>query len=140
MNEQEEAFIKAFITPDKRERYLRFVASPKRRDKFLNDFYHNIIFDVGVGIELSNLNLSLENVETWLRERGAGDQAYIISPSDKVDRQWFPLSEILFFLASRGIPGIVCCKIGELAFFLSEEDAWLLHQPKTKTSTGRAKR
>jgi hypothetical protein len=40
--EQEEAFVRAFILPDKQERYLQLLTSPKRRHKALASFYHTL--------------------------------------------------------------------------------------------------
>jgi len=36
----EEALVNAFIDPRKRERYLGFVTTPKKRDKFLRELGH----------------------------------------------------------------------------------------------------
>ena len=44
LDEQEAAFVKAFIVQDKQERYLRLLASPKRRRDILDRFNHNLDF------------------------------------------------------------------------------------------------
>lgn len=44
-DEQEAAFVKAFIVKEKQERYLQLLASPKRRREILDRFNHNLDFD-----------------------------------------------------------------------------------------------
>ncbi|MBC7529524.1 MAG: hypothetical protein H7308_18505, partial [Chthonomonadaceae bacterium] len=63
MDNQEEAFIKTFIAEDKQERYLGFIKSSKRRNKFLDDFHHSIILRGAFAVEIPNRERSVEAVE-----------------------------------------------------------------------------
>jgi hypothetical protein len=133
IDENEEAFVKRFIEADKQERYLGFLSKPKTRDKFLNELYHHLAIKGSLATEIAAKHRRPDYIETQLLQRGAGPQAYVFSPSDRFDQKWLPLTEVLEEILSQDLEAIVCCVPGELAFYLSEDCAYILHAPPQKT-------
>jgi len=78
---------------------------------------------------VSSKNRQPEYVEAKLRQQGAGDLAYVISPYDQFDQKWLPLTEVLEGVLPRNWESIVCCLPGKLAFYLSEDTAYILYDP-----------
>ncbi len=140
MNEEEKAFIKAFIYEDKQERYLGFIASPKRRVKFLNEFYHRLEFRPSFAEEIHNRDQSVEYIAGKLEEKGSTPQVYVISPNHRFDERWLDIKEALKLILSDGTGSVACCRTGELAFLKNDDGAWILHRPKPDQKTARAKK
>lgn len=132
MNEQEEAFVRSFIIEQKQERYLGFLSKPDKRGKFQADLYHRLAFKSNLAEEVPSNQRRVEKVEQRLRQLGSGELVYVISVHDDLDQQWRSLSEVLEEILSMSIEAILCCLPGELAFYKSEDSAWILHHPKLR--------
>ncbi len=126
---QEEAFVRAFIEPDKQERYRQLLANPKRRHKALRSFYHTLETVPGRTTRIHNRDHSPEAVERLLRQKGAGLTCYLISPEADLDQQAVPLREALDALIRRDGVAVACCIPGRLAYYKAELAAYILeHQ------------
>ena len=127
---QEEAFIRAFIVPDKRDRYLQLLASPSRRKKILGTLYHSLDVIPEWATRIENRDHTSERVEQLLRRKGAGPTCYLISPQTELDQQEIPLREALETLIDQDGTAIVCCLEGRLAYHKAELSQYLLeHLP-----------
>lgn len=117
---QEEAFVRAFIVPDKQDRYLQLLASPSRRKKILGVLYHSLDTISQRATRIENRDHTSERVEQLLRRKGAGPACYLISPETELDQQEMPLREALETLIDQDGTAIVCCLEGRLAYYKAE--------------------
>jgi len=130
--DQEEAFIRAFIVPEKRERYLSILANPRRRAKVLNELYHGLDTVAARQTRIANRDHHPEPVEKLLRQKGARPICYLISPERDLDQQEMPLREVLDRLINQDGVAIACCVSGRLAYYKAELAGYFLeHKPKT---------
>ena len=128
--EQEQAFVRAFIHPDRQERYLQLLANPKRRDKALGLMYHTL--DIVSARQIANRDNHPEPVERLLRQKGAGGTCYLISPEPELDQQEMPLREALHRLMTEDGVAVACCVPGRLAYYKAEGEAYILERPPSK--------
>jgi hypothetical protein len=84
--ELEIQIINAFITPTKRERYIGFLTSKKRRMKFLDKLDHFDDFDPTYIVELSAACNSVNGLIAELRRRGAPDECYAMTGCGRIGR------------------------------------------------------
>jgi hypothetical protein len=121
MNIHEESFVKNFIVLPKRERYLEFLASEKKRYKTtwyieqcddLEENYKN-----RVSIDKQNPS----DIYKILKEKSAPDSCYIISYLDEVDQKEMSLKKAIdehFFDDGT----FISCIPGKLVYYASEEE------------------
>ena len=119
----------------KQDRYLHFLSKPKNRAKFLYELYHCLAIKGSLATELPAKYRQPNYVEPQLRQRGAGDLAYVLSPDDKFDQKWLPLHDVLEEILPNYGVAIVCCLPGKLAFYLSEDTAYILYDPPRKPTS-----
>ena len=116
--EHEQAFVSAFVVPEKRARYAAFLPNPKRRSEITNRFCH--FFDFvpalarqvprGMGAELAPL----------LRAKDAGEVAHVIGGRREIDGQDLPLEEAIDSALAGPWGAVVSCIPGKLALFIKE--------------------
>lgn len=136
MNDQEEAFIRRFVTEEKQERYIGFLSKPQTRRKFLSELYHRLAVRRSLSEEVPSNQRSVEKVQQSLLEKGATSDVYVISPASDIDQRWMSLTEALRLVIDDCTEAIVCCKLGELAFYRSEDSAWILLYETGKARVG----
>lgn len=114
----EAAFVSSFVLPEKRARYLEFLARPKHRHKFLERLNHllELIPEHATPIK-SPVTSELERL---LRARGAGAMAHVIADSTELDGLDLPLFEAIDGSLSDQFGSIVSCIPGRLAFYKPE--------------------
>ena len=128
---QEEAFVRAFIVPEKRERYLSILANPRHRVKVLKELYHGLGTISARITRIANRDHYPEPVEKLLRQKGAGSVCYLISPERDLDQQEMPLREMLDKLILQDGVAIACCIPGRLAYYKAELAGYILeHKPE----------
>ncbi|MDQ2798906.1 MAG: hypothetical protein M3Y13_04600 [Armatimonadota bacterium] len=131
---QEEAFVHAFIVPDKRERYLQILASPRRREKVLRLLYHSLDLIPARTTSIANRDHGIEPVEKLLRSKGAGSMCYLISPERELDQKEMALREALETLITQDGVAIVCCLPGRLAYYKAELSQYVLEHLPSEAS------
>ena len=130
--EQEEAFIGAFIVPERRERYRLLLASPRQRRKVLDRLNHRLDFIPSLAWQIPGGSHSLEGVVRLLNERGVkdSDAVYIFSDVGDLDCQCLPMLQAVekALLAEWG--SVVCCTPGRLAYYRPEapESGYILEK------------
>ncbi len=123
---QEEAFVRAFIVPEKQERYLLFLANPKRRWKILRTFYHTLSVVESRATRITGREQFPEPLEAMLKRKGAGPACYLISPVSDLDQREMPLREALDTLIMEDRTAVACCLPGRLACYKAEQGVYLL--------------
>lgn len=119
----EETFVNAFIEKDRRDRLLFELR--KRRGDFLGRFCHDalIYLDPRYVVALKPPNSDPAQTLKLLRSRGAGPTCYSISMSDGLDGRFLPLADALAIAVGLGMPSILSCLPGELAYLEAEQEA-----------------
>lgn len=127
----EEAFVNRFIVKDHRERLLfelqmRHTPSRKveRRGRFLGRFSHGALkyLDSRFLTVLEPPNSDPAVILDILNREGAAQLCYSISTADAIDGRILPLREALKVAVGFGMPSIVSCLPGRLAYLETEQE------------------
>ena len=133
----EDALIKEFFLPDKRERFLEFVSNGKSRRKLTRELAHFRWFDqrfaapipwrVDPNLKLAQRhNQGIENIASLLKSKGAGETCWAISEDSNLDGKQLSLEGALEDTIGRGMGTILSCIPGRLAIFTGENETLLL--------------
>jgi hypothetical protein len=117
----EEAFVRAFIIPQKRARYLSQLASAKRRSLFLERLNHSLDYDPALAERVPSNHQDAATIEVMLRRRGAPDVCHVISSLHEWDGREMPLRAALDLIIGNCIGTVVSCVPGRLAYYESED-------------------
>ena len=129
-NEQEAAFVKAFIVKDKQERYLQLLAYPKRRRELLDRFNHNLDFDPKYAAVVPKELRTADKMAHLLRTHGAGETCHVVADSLDADGHDLPLRDALAEVIAHDFGSVLCCLPSRLAFYKAEaiEQAWYVFE------------
>ena len=127
VNPHEAAFVKTFLPPQRRERFLDALASPKRRNVFHRHLHHPedgfIITKFIVAIKPSEQYTCF--IAESLKKLGAPNECWVFG--NRLDGRQMPLEEALDELIGGRSGTIASCIPGKLAYFESEEDRVILY-------------
>lgn len=125
-DEQEIAFVKAFIVKDKQERYLQLLAGPRRRRNILDRFNHFLDFDPRYASLVPKELRTVDKMAQLLTAHGAGKICHVITDSLDCDGQDLPLRDALAEVIAHDFGSVLCGLPGRLAFHKAEavEQAW----------------
>lgn len=112
----EEATLRAFVTPAKRDRLLTLFDSPKRRRQARDALNHFADWDARFAQPID----SSVDVLALLRNAGAPSECHVISDSPELDGRDLPLDEALTECEGYSFASVLCCVPGALAFFFDE--------------------
>jgi hypothetical protein len=115
MNHEEE-FIKSFIRPIKRQRYLDFISSPKYRDKLIRELYDHIL-DRRFMLSIPPNQQHPKELAQILTQRGAHPLCWVISQNRKFDEKQMPLLEALRDVCGDDYTTFLFCVPGRLGYF-----------------------
>jgi hypothetical protein len=131
----EEALIKAFIDPNRTERYLEFIASPKKRVKLIKELAHfkalNPVFMVQIPTNQRNASAIIE----LLKAKGAGPKCWVISENAKLDGRETDLETAVKETVGYQMGTLISCVPGRLAYFEDEDGRYILERGGRATST-----
>ena len=130
LDNQEAAFVRAFIVKDKQDRYLQILGSPKRRREILDRFNHNLDFDPKYVALVPKELRTADKLTHLLRARGAGEICHVIADSLDADGQDLPLHDALAEVIAHDFGSVLCCRPGRLAFHKAEaiDQAWYVFE------------
>jgi hypothetical protein len=112
----EEATIRTFVAPWKRDRLLTLFGAPKRCKQACDALNHFADWDARFAQHVD----SSTDVLTLLRKAGAPPQCHVISDSPELDARDIPLAEAVDACENHSFASVLCCVSGELAFFFDE--------------------
>ena len=115
----EEATIRAFVVPARRDRLVALLGSTKRRGKGLNTLNHFAGWDPRCTQPLP----SSADVLAVLRRTGAPADCHVISDDPALDGRDIPLAEAVDAAEIFPFASVLCCLPGQLAIFLDEAAA-----------------
>jgi len=122
--------IRAFVIPQKRDRYTEAVTNDKRRRKFLAGLSHFNDFDPRWVIPIAPSSQNPKAIHSILKARGATAICQAISEFKDLDRQGVSLEDALLQVIGSGMGTILCCLPGRLAYFENEETRFILERTK----------
>jgi hypothetical protein len=122
-------FVRHFIIPTKRERYLSLLESRKGRQKLLEALDHFKDLDMRRASSLPSTSATVNQIERLLKKKGAPDHCYITSSNQAIDGSEMMLRDALEQTVGQGLGTIISCIPGKLAYFEGEEpnDRYILH-------------
>jgi len=112
----ERAFTRAFITSEKRARFLQGLEGPKRR-KEMAERLGQLPLLAGLATEVPGDQDFPEELEKLLRSRGAGPTCHLIACVLKADGRDLPLRQALDLVCLQAAPAILSCLPGQLAYY-----------------------
>lgn len=121
MNIHEEMFVRNFVKPAKRHRYLSMLESKKGRDKIVSGLYHCNDLDERYATLLLPDEQNLEMICKILKRKGATDLCYVMSTNTSVDKKEMKLLDALEITIASGDGTLVSCLEGKLAYFEFED-------------------
>jgi len=135
--EHEQATIRAFILPDRQERFSGFLTKPKTRKKFTGSLAHFRWFDprfaspvlwkVDPTLKLHQRHIQgITNILHLLKSRGAGKTCWVISEDSEADGQELDLESAIQRVVGSDMGTILSCVPGKLALFAGEDEMLLL--------------
>jgi len=120
MNHEAE-FIKQFVSPARRGRYLSLIESRRGRRKFLGALDHFDELDTRYARLLPTGVQTIVQIEAFLRKKGAPERCHVISSNIEIDDREMHLNEALQETIGRGFGTVISCVPGKLAYFEGEE-------------------
>jgi hypothetical protein len=112
----EDATIRTFIIPAKRDRYAALLANPKKRAKFLDGLNHCHDFDPRHATELP----PTADVAKLLRSHGASPTCHVVSDCRDLDGQELRIDDAVRQSEASGAGSLLCCVPGRLAYYIGE--------------------
>jgi hypothetical protein len=119
MHTDEEATVKAFITPSRRKRWLEALASAKRRTSFLDRLNHCPDIDE----RYATLLPSDAQIAAVLRSHGAPEACHVISDLAEIDGQVMQLNDVIHQIELAQWGTLISCIPGQLAYYYDESGA-----------------
>ena len=120
----EESFVRAFVQKARRERALFELGSKKKRaDFFWKLSRFESVLEGRYMQPIPPPNSDAQSIHDLLRSNGAPSICYLMSFNQRVDGQELPLLEALESSVGMGMPSVVCCLSGKLAYFEAEQEA-----------------
>jgi hypothetical protein len=115
-NPIEDATVRAFIVPAKRDRYAGLLGDAKKRARILDGLNHCHDFDTRFATALP----STADVPAVLRSHGAAATCRVISDYRKIDGQVMPIEDAVGEAEASGMGSLLCCVPGQLAYYVGE--------------------
>jgi hypothetical protein len=130
----EAQLVRAFLLPQRQERYLELLSKPHRRSDVTGQLAHFKHIDMRWAVAIPKNAHDDAHILLLLRARGAPDTCYAISEDEDLDGKEAPLAEALRTIFGRGIGTFLSCLPGKLAYFEDEEDRWILERKERRES------
>jgi len=117
---QQEAMFKAFIHPDKKDRFLKLL-SKSDRSKLTSQFAHGVKLDSRFAEQIPPKLQNVDDIERMLKAKGAASNCYVISENSQLDEKEMQLRDALKATIGYGMGTFISCIPGKLAYFEAEE-------------------
>ena len=128
--EHEAAFIRAFVTPTKRERVVELLSMPKRRREFLKTLAHFGDLDPRFCVQIPSTEQSASGIASLLRKRRCASGVLPCFRRSGSDGKSMPLPDVLKKIVTYGMGTLVSCIPGPLGYYEGEArgDRYLLER------------
>lgn len=126
--DHEEALIKAFILPTKRERYIESLKKPKKRARFCAELAHFKALDPRYVVSILPSEQNPSSLVKILTAKGAGPKCWVISEDSDMDGRELVLEAVLKETVGRGMGTLISCVPGRLGYFEDEDGRCILQR------------
>jgi hypothetical protein len=126
----ETQLVRAFLLPQRQERYLELLSKPHRRRDVTDQLAHFKHIDMRWVVALPKNAPDAAHVLPRLKAKGAPDTCHAISEEEDLDGKEVSLAEVLKTIFGRGIGSFLSCLPGTLTYFEDEECRWILERKK----------
>lgn len=120
MNHETE-FVRQFVKPEKRRRYLSLLETRRGRQKLLEALDHFDELDTRYAHLLPTNAQTVDQIAALLRRKGAPERCHVTSSNADIDDREMTLNEALQETVGSSSGTIVSCMPGKLAYFEGEE-------------------
>jgi hypothetical protein len=128
----EEAFIRAFVLPDRQQRWSELLLNERRRSSFTHRLADPIDIDTRWAVPIPPSEQTSDRIAVLLRSRGAPAQCHLISEYPTLDGTDVQLSDALDTIVGSGVGSVVSCLPGALAYYEGElRTRFILQRPPT---------
>jgi len=126
--DHEEALIRAFILPTRRDRYLECLKKPKKRARFCAELAHFKALDPKYAIGILPRLQHAPLIHELLIAKGAGQKCWVISESREMDGRELDLKTALKETVGGGMGTLISCVPGKLGYFEDEDNRFILER------------
>src|SRR4051812_29884436 len=112
----EDATVRGFIVPAKRDRYATLLGNAKKRGRILDGLNHCHDFDPRYATALP----STADVPALLRAHGATAACQVISDCREIDGRTMPIEDAVREAEASGSGSLLCCVPGQLGYYVGE--------------------
>ena len=118
--EHSSAIVRAFIVPERRERYLSLLSSARGREKLRHALAHLRDLDPRCTRELPKGVHTPAQIAALLRAKGAPGECVLLAEDVALDGRRLPLDDALDVVIGRGMGTFISCVPGRLGFYEGE--------------------
>jgi len=120
--DHESQFVRHFVVPAKRARYLSLLESRRGRNKLRQMLDHFTDLDMRWAKTVPPNAQTPDQIELLLKRKGASDLCIIMSSDGSIDGRQVSLSDALQQTIGSGSGTIISCIAGRLAYFEGEDN------------------
>ena len=120
-SEHSSAVVRAFIAPERRERYLTLLASPNGRAKLRAQFAHLRDLDQRFAHPIPPGEHTPTALAAMLGAHGAPTECVLLAEDPALDGRRMTLTDALAAVVGRGMGAFISCVPGRLAFYEGED-------------------
>jgi hypothetical protein len=121
--EQEIRIVRRFFAKRIQDRVIFELSSEKKRlealSRLCHDYEKTLIPEYMIEIPTSNSDY--QEILSLLKKQGCTNECYVISWNEEIDGRKLPLDKALKIVVGYGMPSIVSCTEGALAYFEAEQ-------------------
>lgn len=115
------AVIRAFVAPERQDRFLALLRSERGREKLRCQLAHFGALDVRFAQRIAGSAQTPECIARLLRAEGAPETCVLLAEDTALDGRAMPLEDALREVVGRGLGAFVSCVPGRLAYFEGED-------------------
>ncbi len=126
--DHEEAVVRAFILPTKRDRYLEFLTRPQGRTKFIAELAHFKHLNPKFAFRIPGGQRNPASLRELLTSKGAGPKCWVISENRELDGREMDLEAALKETIGYQMGSFISCVPGKLAYCEDEDGRFILQR------------
>ena len=126
--EHERQLIRAFILPERQDRYMELLARPKRRRDITDALAHFKHVDMRYAVPIPPRQQHAPDILQVLKSKGAPETCYALSEDSELDGKEISLRNALASIVGYGMGTFLSCIPGKLAYFEDEDQRWILER------------
>jgi len=119
--ENEERIIRGFAPKDKRNRYVSFLSSAKRRRRLIDLLNHEFALDPRYSFKVPKESQNVAGIHAILTSKGAPKECYVMSNISDIDGKTMNLLEALEHVVGVETGSLISCIVEKLAYYESED-------------------